>query len=95
MSSLSELHATAGTTVGARIVQSASYFQSGASCLLGAQGNAVQRLILSVSSHSLSVAVLSTVNRQVENTMGALYHVQQSLQRKIAAATHIHNGPVW
>lgn len=95
MGGISDLNCTAGTTIGARIVQSAAYFQAGASNLFGAQGGAIQRMIASVSAGSQQVSVLATVNRQVENTMGALYHIERLLQEKIAAGTQIHNHPDW
>lgn len=95
MGGISDLNCTAGTTIGARIVQSAAYFQAGASNLFGAQGEAILTLIASVSSGSQQATVLTTINRQVENTMGSLYFIERLLQEKIAAGTHIHNNPNW
>jgi hypothetical protein len=95
MGSISDLNCTAGTTIGARIVQSAAYFQAGASNLFGAQGEALQTLIASVSSGSQQATVLTTAAKQVENTLGSMYTVERLLQEKIAAWTHIHNNPNW
>jgi len=60
---LPDMNITARTTLGARLVLASAYFQAGTAELIGAEGGKLQKIIAAVSSGSLSVNALTTVNR--------------------------------
>lgn len=89
------LNITAGTTLGARIVESAAFFQAGAAELMDAEGSKLAKITAAVSNDYLSVSALTLTTRQIMITMAALSDIQGAIQVKISAGTHLHDSPSW
>lgn len=92
---LPNMNLTARTTLGARLVLSSAYFQAGAAELIGAEGGKLQQVIAAVSSGSLSVNALTTVNRQISNMVIALSNLENAILTKIEQGIRLHNNATW
>lgn len=84
------LNITAKTTLGAKIVLSAAYFEASSAEIIGAEGEKLQKIVAAYSAGSMSIAALTAVNRQVANMLGALSSLENAIVRKIAAGTSIY-----
>lgn len=79
------------TVLGAQIVQSSVFFQASAAELIGAEGSKLQKLISYYSTHTNLISTLTTTNRQIQLTMGALSTLESLIIKKIGIGTRIHN----
>lgn len=89
------LDITARTTLGAKLVLSAAYFEAGAAELIGAEGLKLQKLAAAASEGFITVTSLTSVNREIMLTMSALSNLENAILRKIEAGTHLHNSATW
>lgn len=85
------LAVTAHTTLGAKLVLSSAFFQASAAELIGAEGAKLQKLIAAVSEGVIAITALTTVNREIKETVGALSSLEGKILQKIAAGTHLYN----
>lgn len=91
--SIPSLTATSGTSLGAKLIQSAAYFETGAAELIAAEGEKLQKLVRAASNHSITFTTLyTTVNPSIRFTVSALSSLEASIMRKISAGTHLHNA---
>ncbi|WP_027398933.1 hypothetical protein [Anaerovorax odorimutans] len=86
------LNITAQTTLGAKLVLSAAYFEASSAEIIGAEGSKLQKIIAAYSAGSLSIDALTTVNRQISTMMSALSTLESTIVRKIAAGTSIYTS---
>lgn len=84
------LNVTAKTSLGAKLVLSAAYFEASTAEMIGAEGHKLQKIIAAYSSGSISINALTTVNRQIVTMVSALSMLESSILRKIAAGTGIY-----
>lgn len=85
------LNTTTQTTLAAKIILSASYFQASTAELIGAEGAKLQRMITAASAGSISINALTTANKGIRSTIVALSTLENSIMQKIVAGTHLHN----
>jgi len=93
--SIPPLEITARTTLGAMLVLSSAYFQSGSAELIAAEGEKLQKIFAGVSSGSLSVYSLTTANNLTFSILDSLLKTENEILLKIAAGIQIHNDPAW
>lgn len=92
---LPNMNITAHSTLGARLVLSSAYFQAGSAELIGAEGAKLQKIIAAVSSGSLSVTALTTINRQITGMVTALSNLENAILEKIEQGIRLHNNATW
>lgn len=89
------LNQSARTTLGAKLVLSASYFEASAAELIGSEGAKLQKLLAGVSTGSVSVKALTTINKDIRYTLAALSTLEGAIVKKIGIGTTLHNQTGW
>lgn len=93
--SIPNMDITSRTLLGSRLILSSSYFQSGSSDLISAEGNKLSKIVIGVSNKVLSVSVIDKTNTLINETIAAMTSIQNGIKKEIAAGTHMHNTKDW
>lgn len=92
---LPNMNITARTTIGAKLVASAAYFQAGVAKLISSEGLKIQKASVAASNKRINPTQLRSIEDLVKDTTISLSNLEGAIIKKILAGSFIYNTPDW